>query len=332
MVYIYKKNVGSKTYYYLRASERKNNKILVKDIAYLGSSLEEVNPSLSKLPKHSAEIRKAYKTIHNFLESNRYLEKAKTFKLKKDEFLGGKIFDVEACKLHYNTEFKKQNHLTKEEILKNFIIEFAYNTTAIEGNTIKLAEARNLLGEGLTPKNKSLREIYDVQNTEKVFNSIFNHSKELSHEFICKIHQGLMENIDSRTGYRTTDVRVIKANFKAAPAPYVKTDMSLLLQWYDEHKIKLNPLVLAAIFHHKFEKIHPFLDGNGRTGRMLLNYILLKKEYPPVVIRITERKEYLQGLRIADESNVIKISKEHYENLVLFVANQMIESYWNIFL
>lgn len=331
MVYIYKKKIGEKSYYYLRASERKDNKIVVKDIAYLGNSLEEVKKSLEKMPKYSEKIRKAYKTIHNFLESNRYLEKVKELKLKKDGFLGERLIEVEACKLHYNTEFKMREILTKEEIIKNFVIEFAYNTTAIEGNTIKLAEAKNLLEDGLTPKNKSLREIYDVQNTEKVFFNLLNYKEELSHEFIIKIHKMLMENIDVRIGYRTSDVRVIKANFKATPAPYVKTDMELLLKFYNEEKDKLHPLVLASIFHHKFEKIHPFMDGNGRTGRMIMNYVLLKKNYPPIVIKTKERASYISALRKADSVGLTKIDK-NYSSLILFVADQMTESYWNVFL
>jgi Fic family protein len=332
MVYIYKKKVGAKTYYYLRASERKGEKVFAKDIAYLGSSLDEVKKNLEKLPKYSAQIRKAYKTIHNFLESNRYVEKIKEKKIKKDEFLGDMLKEVEACKLHYNSTYKKQEKLTKEEILKNFIVEFAYNTTAIEGNTIKLSEARNLLEDGLTPKNKTLREIHDVQNTEKVFLRILKTKEELSHEFIIEIHKKLMKNIDSRRGYRTSNVRVIKANFKATPAPYVKTDMNLLLKWYNDNNKKLHPLVLASILHHKFEKVHPFLDGNGRTGRMLLNYVLLKSYYPPIVIKTRLRNKYLQVLRKADENNLTKVDKASYSDLALFTASQMVESYWNIFL
>jgi len=332
MVYIYRKKTGEKNYYYLRASERRGEKVIVKDIAYLGNSLEEVKKSLEKLPKYSAQIRKAYKTIHNFLESNRYIEKIKNTKIKRNDFLGDKTKEIEACKLHYSTEFKKQEILTKKEIFKNFIIEFAYNTTAIEGNTIKLAEARNLLEEGLNPKNKSLREIYDVQNTEKVFLDIIDTKEELSHKFIVFIHEKLMDKIDGRLGYRTSDVRVIKSNFKATPAPYVKTDMNLLLKWFNENREKLHPLVLASIFHHKFEKIHPFMDGNGRTGRMLLNYILLKKDYPPVVIRTKSRKTYLDALKKADKNNLTKVDRDKYIELVLFVADQLTQSYWNIFL
>ena len=149
---------------------------------------------------------------------------------------------------------------------------------------------------------------------------------------MSKIHSGLMENIDPRKGYRVVDVHVIRANFDATPAPFVKTDMDLLLKWYNENKKKLHPLVLAAIFHHKFEKIHPFMDGNGRTGRMVLNYILMKNYYPPLIIHKKTRADYLEVLRKADKSDLTKSSKENYSSLAQFIADEMIVSYWNLFL
>jgi Fic family protein len=331
MVYIYKKIIAGKPYYYLRASERKGKKIIIKDIAYLGNSLEEVKKVLES-NKYKEKIRKTYKTIHHFIESNHWLEKARELKLKKDKFLGEKLEQVEACKLHYNNIFKKLDETTKKEILKNFIVEYAYNTTSIEGNTINLEQARNLLVEGLTPENKTLREIYDLQNTEKVFFGLINSNEELSHDFIIKVHDNLMENIDARRGYRKTDIRVIKSNFDATPAIYIKTDMSLLLKWYNENKNKLRTLVLAVIFHHKFEKIHPFADGNGRTGRMMLNYILMKNNYPPLIIQKKTRADYLEVLRKADNSNPNKTEKEDYFSLVKFVADEIISGYWDIFL
>ncbi|MBS3174774.1 Fic family protein [Candidatus Woesearchaeota archaeon] len=332
MVYIYKKTIGNKEYYYLRASQRKQGKVLAKDIAYLGSSLKEVKYNLANLPKYSEQIRKAYKTINNFLESNHYLEKVKTLKLKKDEFLGEKLYEIEACKLHYNSVFHNNQELTKQEIMKNFIIEFAFNTASIEGNTINLNEARNLLQDGRTPKGKTLREIYDLQNTEKAFLGLLNIKEDITHEFIVNIHSKLMEKIDARKGYRTQDVRVIKANFKATPAPYVKADMELLLKWLSANNKILHPLVLATGFHHKFEKIHPFMDGNGRTGRMILNYILLKNNYPPLIIHNKIRSEYLKALRIADSSKPNELKKEYYKNLIEFNSDELTKTYWNLFL
>ncbi|MCR4368902.1 MAG: Fic family protein, partial [archaeon] len=301
MVYIYKKMVGGKPYYYLRASSRKGKKVSVKDIAYLGNSVAEVKESLSKLPKHNAAIEKAYRTIGLFLESNHFLEETQRLKLKADPFLEEKLAEVEACRLHYSKVFEKQDPQTKREIFQSFLVEFAFNTASIEGNTISLKEARDLLDEGLTPKGKTLREIYDLQNTEKVFNSL-DFGKKLNHELIESIHDRLLENIDARTGYRIRDIIVTRSRFKSTPGHLVKIDMDLLLKWFKESEGKIHPFALAAIFHHKFEKVHPFMDGNGRTGRMLLNFILMKSGYPPVIIRKKIRADYLDVLSNVDSS------------------------------
>src|SRR3989344_2573635 len=175
MVYIYKKIIGNREYFYLRASVRNKNKIITKDIKYLGNDINNIRDRLKEIPsKYSNEVKKTYKTLNRFIEVNNYLEKIKKLKLKKDDFLTkNSLENIEACKLHWLNSFNKSDKLTKDEILKNFIIEFAFNTTSIEGNTITLKETQNLLLENLTPKNKTLREIYDLQNTEKFFLELF---------------------------------------------------------------------------------------------------------------------------------------------------------------
>lgn len=335
MVYIYKKPTSKgKNYYYLRASEKKGDKLVTKDIAYLGSSIEEVKVNLEKLSKYKDKIRKSYKVLNTFLESNHFLEKIKKLKLKQDIFLKEKTNDVEACKMHYSEVFNKFPELTKKEIFKNYVIEFAYNTASIEGNTINLQEARNLLNEGITPKDRTLREVYDLQNTEKVFFELLGIKNKLSlnHDLIIYIHDKLLENIDERKGYRITDIRVMHSNFDASPGKYVKADMDVLLKWFNENKNKVHPLVLAIVFHHKFERIHPFSDGNGRTGRMIVNYLLLKNNLPPMIIHKKTRKEYLQAMREADESDLWKLDESKYSDLISYGGNQFIETYWDIFL
>lgn len=331
MVYIYKKSVGGKPYYYLRISARKGTKVGVKDIAYLGNSISEVKESLGKLSKYKGQIEKAHRGISLFLESNHFLEEAKKLKFKADDFLGNSLAEVEACKLHYTKVFEKQDSLTKKELFRNFTIEFAFHTTSIEGNTISLKQARELLEDGLTPQGKTLREIYDLQNTEKVFNSL-DFSKKLDNEFMESIHAGLMENIDKRTGYRVRDVIVTRSRFKSSPAQFVKADMGLLLNWFNDNKAIMHPLAMATIFHHKFEKIHPFMDGNGRTGRMLLNFILMKNKYPPMIIRKDIRTEYLDALSEADKSFIDQSGLKEYSSLIGLNAQEFTQNYWNLFL
>jgi Fic family protein len=331
MVYIYKKKVGNKEYYYLRISKSTGKKKITKDLAYLGSDPEKLRKRLDSLNKYKDEIRRAYRKINIFLESEYYLKKIKSLKLKQDSFLKENLLHLEACKFHFQHKFKKLKSLTQKETIENLSIEFSQNTTSLEGNTITLNEARKLFLEGKTPKNRTLREIYDLQNTKKSLIKLFNSKEELNEKFIINLHKNLLKNIDSRSDYRTEEVRIIKANFKSSPAKYVKADMSLLLNWYKKNKNKLHPFVLAIVFHHKFEKIHPFMDGNGRTGRMLVNKILISKGYPPMIFYKKDRTEYLDSLASADKINLTEVSKE-YSKLIEFASNQAINSYWNLFL
>lgn len=333
MVYLYRKRIGKKDYYYLRASIKKDGKLVTKDIAYLGNDPNELMDNLDKLPQqYKKDIRKAYRTLKRFVQVNRYLQKAKALKLKEDSLLDkNQYLDVEACKIHWQEEIANLHPKTKEEALKNFIIEFAFNTAAIEGNTITLNEARKLLEEQRAPKDRTLREIYDLQNTESVFFKLLRTLPEITHELVQQIHTNLLHNIDDRTGYRTQDVRVFKARFQSTPAQYVKTDMGILLQWLKKNDT-LHPLVLATAFHHKFEKIHPFMDGNGRSGRMLANLILLKKKYPPLIYRKKNRKTYLVSLSKADKSDLDSLDQKNYADLLSFSSKEYVDNYWRVFL
>ena len=330
MAYIYKKMIGGREYYYLRASVQRGKKLLTKDLAYLGSDLDQVREALRKIPP--ATIRKTYKTIQRYLESNTFLEQARALKMKASPYVDRTLLEqVEACRLHWQKVTKKRDEKTQEDYLKMFVVDFTFNTTSIEGNTITLREAARLLTEHVTPKNKTLREIHDIQNTEKIFLEITKGSLVLTHESIIDLHKRLMDNIDWRIGYRTADVHVVNAQFSSTPAVYVRADMDVLLRWYAKHQ-DMHPMILAGITHHKFEKIHPFFDGNGRAGRMLMNTILLDKGYPPLIVRKKRRAEYLDALGKADKAALTQASPESYKPLMEFLASEIIDGYWSMFL
>jgi len=331
MVYIYKKIISGKPYYYLRISKRNGKQVVTKDIAYLGGDIKEARGKIMNLPRYNEEIRKSYRKINLFLETEYYLHKAEKLKLKQNEFLDEQLTQIEAIKLHYLENFEREDLQSKKEIIKSFAINFAYNTTSIEGNTITLKQAQNLLEEGKTPKDKTLREIYDVQNTEATFIELLTNKQKISQKLIKTIHEKLMVNIDKRIGYRIKDIRVFQSHFDSTPGSYVRADMDMLIDWYKNNEKELHPLVLASLFHHKFEKIHPFSDGNGRTGRMMVNFILMDKGYPPMIIYKKDRSMYLDALASADKININKIDKK-YKELVEFMSGEMISSYWSLFL
>ena len=134
---------------------------------------------------------------------------------------------------------------------------------------------------------------------------------------------------------RNHDIRIRGQPFKPSPARYVRADLELLLEWYKRNKSILHPLVLVTLFHHKFEKIHPFSDGNGRTGRILMNHILFTLKCPPLVISRRFRSEYLEQMNNADrciEKSLISQDADCYKKLIEFIHSQYISSYWDTFL
>ena len=335
MVYIHVKNVRGKKYYTLRMSVRKNNKVITKDLCTLGDDLSKIN--LDKLEKkYKKQIRKSHRTLKIFLDKNTYLEKVRKLKLKKDEYFSKEQQqEINAILLHYKTKFLKLDKLTQKELFENFILCFAVNSTSIEGNTINLKEAGELFTRNKIPKNKTLREVYDLENTKKVILFLKENLPKINESIIIKIHDMLLENIDKRTGFRTHEIKIFGQPFKPAPVRYIKADMKILIDWYNKNKTKFNPLVLAILFHHKFEKIHPFSDGNGRTGRILINHILDLAKYPPTIITKRFRGDYISAMNDADKAldkSLISTNPAKYKKLVDFSILEFKSSYWDIFL
>jgi Fic family protein len=314
---------------------REGNRVITKDICNLGDDISKIKiENLEK--KYSKEIKKSYKTIKKFLETNYYLEKAKRLKIKENKYIPNeKLLELEAVLLHYNSKFLKLDNLTKKEIMENFAINFAVNSNSIEGNTITLKEAYNLIKEDITPKNRTLREVYELTNTKRAMDFLEGCKKDINSELIENIHDMLLENIDNRKGFRKHDIRILGQPFKPSPTAYIKSDLKMLLDWYEKSRNKIHPIALIILFHHKFENIHPFSDGNGRTGRILINYILSLNNYPPLIISMRFRKEYLNLMNQSDKilnKGLLNEDLKGYTQLVNFICSQFSMSYWDNFL
>jgi len=326
MTYIYVKKIKNKKYYYLRLDKRIKNKKIVKDIAYLGNDISKINiENLLNNKKYSKEIKKSYKDINKFLKLNYYKKKAEQKKFKKNKNLTkNQQIQLESINIHFNKRFKQLDKITQNDFFSNFIVSYVYNTTSIEGNTIPLKDVRKILSEEkISLKNKTLREIYDLRNSQDAFFFALNNlKKRLTEKLIIDTHKQLMKDIDKRTGYRNFDVRVIKANFDSTPYFRIEKEIHELIEWFNNSKQDI--FIKTVMFHHQFEKIHPFADGNGRTGRMILNFLLLKNNYPPIIIRKKNKKEYFNVLSIADK-------KKDYIPLIKFILKEYDENYWNHF-
>lgn len=190
-----------------------------------------------------------------------------------------------------------------EQLKERFVVEWTYNSNAIEGNTLTLNETRLILERGLTVKGKSLREHFEAVNhkdaIEYLENVIMN-KESITEEMIREIHAIILKGInDAESGvYRSIRVRILGAVFTPPdPVKIVKLMSELVNRISSEGT---NPLELAALAHYKLVHIHPFVDGNGRTSRLLMNLILMRSGFPPAIVLNAERKKYYDRLKKAD--------------------------------
>lgn len=188
---------------------------------------------------------------------------------------------------------------TYQSIVDDFDLRFTHESTKIEGNTLSIAEVKTLLVDKVSIGGKDLRELYEVTNNQKAYKLIKSRLEEsaaLDEELIKDIHQVVMENILEGGLYRSYNVRITGADFTPPDWTEVRTAMKWFMSDYDTKKPTLNPIELAAFVHAEFVRIHPFQDGNGRTARLLLNFMLMKAGYQPVIIEAKDRPIYYESL------------------------------------
>lgn len=188
---------------------------------------------------------------------------------------------------------------TYKSIVDDFDLRFTHESTKIEGNTLSIAEVKTLLVDKVSIGGKDLRELYEVTNNQKAYSLIKSRLEEnaaLDDELIKDIHQVVMENIHEGGLYRSYNVRITGVDFTPPDWTEVRNNMKWFMSDYDTKKPTLNPIELAAFIHAEFVRIHPFQDGNGRTARLLLNFMLMKAGYQPVIIEAKDRPVYYESL------------------------------------
>lgn len=161
---------------------------------------------------------------------------------------------------------------------------FTYHTNAIEGSTVNLLETLTILFEGVTPPGKTMREVREVENHRMAFDYAMAYRGDVSKAFVCKLYRIMTSRILGpweSGAFRRVQV-FIRGSDIVTPSPEeVEGRFKELMLWYRGNKRKYNPVVVTAHVHTAFEGIHPFVDYNGRVGRLLLNFILMKRGFPP---------------------------------------------------
>lgn len=197
-----------------------------------------------------------------------------------------------------------------DKVTQAFEIEYTYESNKIEGNTLTLQETALVIEKGLTIGGKSLNEHLEAINHSHAIGYI----KELAHKGntvterdLLQIHQLILQSIDNTNAGKYRNVQVLISGAKhIPPQPYlVPKEMENLFIWYNENKDQLHPIELSAEMHERLVTIHPFIDGNGRTSRLLMNLILLQNGFPIAILKgdTDSRLRYYKALETAQTEN-----------------------------
>jgi Fic family protein len=297
MVFISAKIINGKKRYYIEKSIRLPNGKIKKYSIYLKDYY----------PRKKYNLKDYERLLHDKISKELI-----TFALKyyrKDHIYDEKLLKrLEEIKLGYKEIIKKLNKNQFQDIIDRFAINFTYESNAIEGNSLTLKDVTMILQENKVVKGKDLREIYETQNTRQAMELVFSNKLKIKEEDIIKLHKVLVKNTGIATGYKKLPNFLIGRNVKTTLPEKVEEKMKELIEWYSNNEDR-HPLQRAAIFHGKFEKIHPFDDGNGRVGRLLVNIILLNKGYSPLIIRKSQKISYFSALEAFDKGHEDKLHR-----------------------
>jgi excisionase family DNA binding protein len=192
-----------------------------------------------------------------------------------------------------------------QKLHDQFTIEWTYNSNAIEGNTLSLQETELVINRGLTIGNKPLKDHFEAINHKAgivLVEKFVEKKKRLDEQFIRELHKIILRNIDDHQAgvYRATNVRILGSVHIPPNSVKIPSLINDFLAWYNKNRYSMPVPELAANVHYQFVCIHPFIDGNGRTSRLLMNLVLMQNGYPPAVILNVDRKKYYRVLRQAD--------------------------------
>ncbi|MDD4363902.1 MAG: Fic family protein [Atribacterota bacterium] len=285
-MYLEKRKVNNSVKYYLVYSYRDNDSVK-KIRKYLGANLSDIELNKKSVEMEDIilnEIRKSNLNVFSFDLTKKQIEK-----LNK---LNSKI---------------KVLHLTKKQ-WEIFTQYFVYNTNAIEGSTVQEDEVPKILDKKIAINSDEI----ETKGVAKAIEYIKKTKEDLSLNLILKLHLLCFKGSKPFAGKFRENINVVVKNSSGEiihTGIHYKDLMNSLnefIDWYNKNKKNFKPIVLAAIVHNQFEHIHPFQDGNGRIGRLLLNFILLKNNYPPINILLKDRQKYYQTLQEYSKNDNLK--------------------------
>ncbi len=201
---------------------------------------------------------------------------------------------------------------TLQSLKEYYRVGTTFTSNALEGNSLTESETKVIIEDGLTIEGKPLRDVYEAVGHAKAYDYMYelSHNEPLTEEVICNLHKLFYQQMDSeRAGqYRKVPVFISGSQYSVSPVAEIGKRMKQLVQWYNNNENKLHPVVLAAELHKRFVFIHPFIDGNGRMARLLMNLSLMRNDYNIAIIPAVTRAEYISALEQAHNDGNVFVS------------------------
>lgn len=222
----------------------------------------------------------------------------------------------------------------ENKVMQKFRLDWNYHSNNLEGNSLTYGETKALIMFGITAQGKPLKDHSEIKEHNEAIDwviELVKGDRPLSESFIRELNRLLIKDFYEEKikkgikipSYKSAPNHVITVTgetFYFATPEETPALMADLMDWYNERieSEDLNPILLAAEFHHKFISIHPFDDGNGRTARIVMNFILMKYGYPPVIIKTEDKSNYLAALQLADSGQI--------EIFIQYIAKNLVHS------
>lgn len=296
MAFIEKQRHGNGFYYYLVKNVRISSSVVKKVRIFLGKKI----PPHDKLQILFREIEKKAPKPY----SARWLP-ADTVE---------RIEDLHAAVIILRS-------FPEEALPSDFLARFTYNSNAIEGNPLSLRQTALILSDNIAPQGARTDDVIEVMNGRDAWDFVRSWRGSLTERFLQKIQYQVTKNTKCRLQgkYRDSEVRIGGSDWKPPAANEVPALMKRIVLEYRQSKRTLHPVELVTWLHNRLVQVHPFTDGNGRTARLVMNWVLLGKKFPPVIINVKNKEEYYSVIEAADKGD--------QKPFALFLSRQLLEQY-----
>lgn len=290
MIRVEQKKIKNKGFYYL--TERFNTGEGFKKIqVYLGKSVpKNISSYYNELKEKERDLVIQYQPKVTNIE-NDVIKKA--------------LHRLETYKLDWKYFITQKTDHQKKAIFRDFAIRFIFESNSIEGSKLTENEVLKILKKEYVKKTLPVKEVQEVYNSIKAIDYIQSGNFKLTQKHIKELYLVITKDLEYETTFKKLNNSVNNKN--TTEPENVKSDLKNTITWYNQNKKEGNPFMNAIIFHNSFEHIHPFLDGNGRTGRMILIWMLMQTDYDVLLYKKKNMRKYFSALDHGDDGRYQKI-------------------------